>query len=150
IIYLGKRRNHSIVLPSSMRFASRPKQEGGGIVRAEALDRHGAGVGLVNGTEVHVAGLLPGEEADVVIEHRSPHARVAWADMRRRHNAAPDRQVPVCPGYGRCGGCVLQHLAYPAQLAWKQRWLAEALAQAGVVPREPVAACVASPGPGGT
>src|SRR5262249_9224532 len=33
----------------------------------------------------------------------------------------------ACPAFGRCGGCVLQHLCYPAQLTEKRRRVEEAL-----------------------
>src|SRR5205807_287844 len=68
---------------------------------------------------LRVAGLLPGEEAEVEVAHRSPHTGAAWATIRRRFSAAAERVVPRCPGYGRCGGCVMQHLDYAAQLPWK-------------------------------
>src|SRR5204862_3133901 len=45
---------------------------------------------------------------------------------------------------GRCGGCQYQHLAYPAQLEWKRRQVAELLEHmAGIT--FPVAPVVASP-----
>lgn len=116
-------------------------------VRAASLDEKGAGVGLCHlggrQVQVHVAGLLPGEEAEVRLLHRSPHRPEAWAALRRRANAAPERVVPICPAFGRCGGCVLQHLAYPAQLRWKAARLAEALTAAGATPGKVV--CVPSP-----
>ena len=99
-------------------------------VEATTLDDSGAGVGLAGATSVHVADLLPGERAEVAIDHRSPHTPQAWGRIVRRiGRPSPARVAPVCPGFGRCGGCVWQHLAYPAQLAAKHARLAAALAQ---------------------
>ena len=39
--------------------------------------------------------------------------------------------MPPCPYFGRCGGCVLQHMAIPPYAAWKRARLAEALMRAG-------------------
>src|SRR5690349_19353465 len=89
-------------------------------VAATALDDGGAGVGVVDGTSVHVGDLLPGERAEVAIDHRSRHRPQAWGRILRRLGpASPARVAPVCPGFGHCGGCAWQHLAYPAQLAEK-------------------------------
>lgn len=37
------------------------------------------------------------------------------------------RTVPLCPQFGSCGGCQLQHLNYEAQLEVKRRFVEEAL-----------------------
>lgn len=114
-------------------------------VRAEHLDADGAGVAHAADTAVHIAGLLPGEGAEIEVLHRSVHGRTAWARVYRRHDASPERVIPRCPGYGQCGGCVLQHLDYPAQLLWKQERLAAALAGGGVaLPADGAGACVPS------
>lgn len=122
-------------------------------VRAHGLDRSGAGLATHQppsgaALQLLVAGLLPGESADVDVQHQSPHTARAYADMRRRHDAAPERVVPACARYGVCGGCALQHLQYEQQLQWKRRWLAETLAQAGIAPDEPIPPCVPTPGAG--
>lgn len=113
------------------------------------LDEAGAGVGSdAAKSAIHVADLLPGERAEVQLDHASPHKPEAWGHVvRRLGKPSPDRVAPACPAWGRCGGCVWQHLAYPAQLVEKRRRLEEAL---GLVPavaegRVPIAPVVPSP-----
>jgi 23S rRNA (uracil1939-C5)-methyltransferase len=99
-------------------------------LQATALDETGAGIGASGAIAVHVGDLLPGERAEVVVEHFSPHRPEAWGRIIKRIGPpSPDRVAPVCPGFGRCGGCVWQHLAYPAQLAAKRARVAAALAE---------------------
>jgi len=103
-------------------------------VEAIALDDNGAGVGPAIGRDVHVGDLLPGERAEVAIDHVSPHKPEAWGRIVKRLGPpCRDRVAPVCPGYGRCGGCVWQHLAYPAQLAHKRARVTTALAEVPAV-----------------
>jgi 23S rRNA (uracil1939-C5)-methyltransferase len=116
-----------------------------------ALDEAGAGLCALPEATVHVAGALPGERVTAEVEHVSPHRRggraEAWARLGEVLEAAPERVPPVCPGYGACGGCPLQHLAYPAQLAWKRERVRAALAAVPALAGAPVADCVPSPRP---
>ena len=103
-------------------------------VTATELDEAGFGVGLSAGRRIHVADLLPGERAEVAIDHASPHKPEGWGRIVRRIGPpSPERVEPKCPGFGRCGGCVWQHLSYPAQLAAKHERVAAALAGVGVL-----------------
>ncbi|MSP63993.1 MAG: 23S rRNA (uracil(1939)-C(5))-methyltransferase RlmD [Myxococcales bacterium] len=115
-------------------------------VAIETLDEEGAGVGRVGEQRLHVAMTLPGERVVAEVEHLSPHRADVWARRLRLEVAAPDRVEPACPAYGRCGGCVLQHLVYARQLEHKRARLTEALAACRLlsIGRE-VAPCVASP-----
>lgn len=108
-------------------------------VEIDALDEEGAGVGDCEGRRVHVPFALPGERVEAEVQHLSPHSRQGWARLFSVERASPDRVKAACAAWGRCGGCLLQHLAYPRQLEHKRRLVEEALAGAGV--RAEVAAC---------
>ena len=102
-------------------------------VTASSLDDAGLGVGTADGLRVHVQDLLPGERAEVAVDHSSPHKPEAWGRIVRRiGKTSEDRVEPACPAFGRCGGCVWQHLAYPAQLAAKRARVVEVLGDIGV------------------
>jgi 23S rRNA (uracil1939-C5)-methyltransferase len=106
------------------------------------LDDEGAGV---SAERVHVAGALPGESVAATVEHVSAHTGEAWARLERVETPSPARQATSCAAFGACGGCVLQHLDYDAQRAWKQARVERALRGAGL--DVAVDACVASPRP---
>ena len=95
------------------------------------LSHDGRGVGRIDGTAVFVPGLIPGDCAQVRIVRR----RTSFAEGKAVAllAASPDRVEPFCADYDCCGGCSLQHMSYPAQLAWKRTRVADALARLGGV-----------------
>lgn len=101
----------------------------------EDLDEDGAGVGRAERgqMEVHVAGALPGETVRARLQHRSVHGRKAWAELLCIEHRSEDRVAPTCPAQGRCGGCIIQHLAYPAQVRWKEATVASLVARSPVL-----------------
>lgn len=115
------------------------------VLRCADLDDDGAGVGEVGGVALHVAGALPTEEVEARVAHVSGHAPVAWGELQRVLAPSADRRPPVCPGFGRCGGCALQHLAPEAQLAWKRGRVLRALAAHAELRDLAVAEAVPSP-----
>jgi 23S rRNA (uracil1939-C5)-methyltransferase len=114
-------------------------------LHCEGLDDQGAGVGESGGFQVHVPGALPGEAVTAAVDHVSPHGDRAWGRLLVIQTPSPDRVAPVCPAYGPCGGCPLQHLAYPAQVSWKSERVRQAAAAEPALAGVPVAGCVPSP-----
>src|SRR5699024_7293661 len=55
----------------------------------------------------------------------------AHARMEALLEASPARVDAPCPVFERCGGCQIQHIAYPAQLEAKRRQVADAFARIG-------------------
>jgi 23S rRNA (uracil1939-C5)-methyltransferase len=111
-----------------------------GVVEFTDLLANGQGVGRFDGMVVFVDGPLPGERARIRLTEVK--AKYATGELLERETTSPDRAEPFCPVFGTCGGCQVQHLAYPAQLAWKHRIVADALLRIGgfheLTVREPI------------
>src|SRR5437867_9135849 len=89
----------------------------------------GEGVGRADGYVVFVRGGLPGDRLRVrVTEARGRFGRGVIDTVLA---PSPDRVEAPCPYFGSCGGCRLQHLAYPAQLAFKEKQVRDCLARLG-------------------
>lgn len=117
-------------------------------LEVKGLAHDGAGVARLpgDGFVFFVPGALPGERVRVEVSEVRP--RSGRAHLLEILQPSPDR-VPsteaVCQVAGRCGGCSLAHLAYPAQLAFKTRRVDEALRRIGRFTDIPVSPCLASP-----
>ncbi len=83
------------------------------------IGMNGEGVGRLAGGPCFVPFALPGEvvEAETVAVRKG----VTYARLVRVLTASPDRQEPLCPVFGECGGCQLQHMRYGRQLSVKAR-----------------------------
>jgi 23S rRNA (uracil-5-)-methyltransferase RumA len=89
------------------------------------LGINGEGVGYFKKTVVFVPGALPGEE--VVVEATNIHPKFAEAKIKKIRKKSEHRVQPLCPVYDQCGGCQLQHLAYPQQLKEKRDIIIQSL-----------------------
>jgi len=89
----------------------------------------GEGVGRVNGYVVFVRGSLPGDRLRVRLHE--VRARYGRGVIESVEEPSPDRVPAPCPYFGRCGGCRLQHLGYPAQLAFKEKQVRDCLERLG-------------------
>ena len=89
----------------------------------------GEGIGRVNGYVIFVRGAIPGDRVRAkIVEARARYGR---ALVEAIETPSPDRVAPPCPYFGRCGGCRLQHLAYPAQLRFKEKQVRDCLERLG-------------------
>lgn len=79
------------------------------IVTVKKLDVFGQGIAYDRGKVVFVANALPGETVTIkIVEDKKQYQR---AVVLRTHHISPERQIPICPHYSRCGGCQLQHVS---------------------------------------
>lgn len=91
-------------------------------VTVNDLDPFGQGVARHQGKALFISGLLPQEQADVVVvEDKKQYAR---AQVKRRLSDSPQRQAPRCPHFGICGGCQQQHASIELQQQSKRAALA--------------------------
>lgn len=95
----------------------------------ERLTNLGQGIGRDDGWVVQVPFALPGERIRARVFRN--YANYSEADLLEVLRPSPQRQEPVCPLFGTCGGCQYQHLSYEAQLKWKREQVAEVMQRIG-------------------
>src|SRR5437899_766041 len=103
----GRRRIH--IFPSVM---AKPRRGDAISVSIDDLAFGGEGVGRVNGYVIFVRGGIPGDRLTVRLTEA--RARYGRGVIEAIETPSPDRVDAPCPYFGRCGGCRLQHVAYPA------------------------------------
>jgi 23S rRNA (uracil1939-C5)-methyltransferase len=87
------------------------------------------GDGIADGVSgpLYVPYTLPGETVEVDDWQGHPDRR----HLLRVEQASAERIAPICPHFGICGGCALQHWTEQRYRTWKQDLVTSALAQAG-------------------
>jgi 23S rRNA (uracil1939-C5)-methyltransferase len=89
------------------------------------------------GQVVFVPYAAPGDVVRArVVEAKGDYLRAA---IERVEEASPDRVVPVCPHFTRCGGCQWLHVGEEAQARWKAEILRDQLARLGGFREAPIA-----------
>lgn len=94
-----------------------------------SVGMEGEGVARVDGKAVFIRGAIRGERVRAKIIATRPKFDVGL--LQSVIVPSPDRAEPVCPVYGKCGGCDLQHMTYSAQLAFKRERVTDALRKIG-------------------
>lgn len=95
----------------------------------ESIAFGGEGILRDEGLVVFVPFTVPGDVATVEI--LSKKKNFAHGKLISLERLGPDRTDPQCPYFGSCGGCQLQHLNYPSQVAAKQAFIRDALQRIG-------------------
>jgi 23S rRNA (uracil1939-C5)-methyltransferase len=92
------------------------------------MGRQGDGVALTKAGSVYVAYTLPGE----IVEAEPWPGHPNRGHLLRVDTASAERIVPICPHFGVCGGCALQHWQTVRYRAWKRDLVVDALRQIGI------------------
>ncbi len=98
-------------------------------LRIEDLAFGGEGVARLEGFVVFVPFVIPGEEVEVELTDVKKH--FARARLLRINSPSPARVTPECPYFAACGGCQYQHIAYPAQVDFKRKQVADLFERIG-------------------
>lgn len=95
------------------------------------LGRRGDGIAETPDGPVYVPYTLPGES--VLVEPIAGHPD--RRQLVRIEAPSPDRIGPICPHFGTCGGCAVQHWRSSRYAEWKRGLVVGALAQARIEAR---------------
>ena len=129
-------------------------------IEITALSHAAEGIGRHEGRAIFVPFALPGETVRVeIVEEKKRFARARLVEIL---TPAPERVAPRCPhhftlqpapGFSSgtlataCGGCQLQHLAYPAQLAFKEQAVRDQFRRLGGFDDIPLRSVLPAPHP---
>jgi 23S rRNA (uracil1939-C5)-methyltransferase len=101
-------------------------------VEIAAIGSRGDGVATTEKGMIYVPYSGPGDLVRVRLPaKKTGHTHAEIVEILR---PGPDSQAPVCPHFTECGGCSVQHLAYPAYETWKRQLVCSALQHRGLDP----------------
>ena len=109
----------------------------------ESIDLEAQGIARVDGKVSFVRGALPGETVRARVVRKKASYEVA--ETLEVLKESSQRVKPLCPSFGVCGGCSMQHLTIEAQIAIKQRALEDQLWHLGRTKAETVMRPIAGP-----
>jgi 23S rRNA (uracil1939-C5)-methyltransferase len=92
------------------------------------MGHRGDGIAEGEGGPVYVPYTLPGETAEVEDWPGHPDRR----RLVKVEAPSAERIAPICPHFGVCGGCALQHWEHARYREWKRGLVLDALDQAGL------------------
>ncbi len=92
------------------------------------IGHRGDGVADAADGAIFVPYTLPAEIVEIETVSGHPDRR----HLLRVIEPSPERIAPICPHFGICGGCALQHWETTHYRAWKRDLVTSALAEAGI------------------
>ena len=104
-------------------------------VKIEDIGVGGEGIGKVDGYTLFIKDTIIGD----VVEAKVMKAKKNYGYARLMNVLTPSKdrvEEPVCPMARKCGGCQIQEMKYPAQLAFKEAKVRGNLERIGEVPTE--------------
>jgi len=114
-------------------------------VKIEKLVYGGKGLGRVNGRIVFVPHVAPGDL--VVAEETARKSGFSEAKVVKVLESSKYRVKPICPYFGRCGGCDWQHIDYEQQVKAKRLIVEENLQKIGKIRNPRIDEVIPSPSP---
>lgn len=92
-------------------------------VTIDSLAFGGDGVARIEGKACFIPFTMPGERCRIrIVKEKKSFCR---AELLEVLHASGDRTDPVCPVFGKCGGCQYQHLTYEAECRYKEQQVRE-------------------------
>ncbi len=110
-------------------------------VKINGYTAEGAGVARIDGQVVFIPGALEGEEIRVKIIKATKS--LCYGKVEEILTRSPERVLPACPAFPKCGGCDLWHMSRAEELRLKTRRVHDALCRIGAFenpPMEPIIA----------
>ena len=104
-------------------------------VKIEDIGVGGEGIGKVDGYTLFIKDAIIGD----VVKAKVMKAKKNYGYARLMNVLTPSKdrvEEPVCPMARKCGGCQIQEMKYPAQLAFKEAKVRGNLERIGEVPTE--------------
>lgn len=86
-------------------------------VTINSLNHEGKGIARIDNKIVFIPNALPGEKIKIKII--KSHKNFDEGLIEKYIETSPDRQTPICPYYGECGGCDIMHMNYTKQVEFK-------------------------------
>ncbi|MCM1320710.1 MAG: RsmD family RNA methyltransferase [Bacteroides sp.] len=110
-------------------------------IRTQKIVYGGYCLAKINGKKIFVSGALPDETIRVnIIRSKQDYAMANTAEVIE---PSPHRVKPICPHYGLCGGCNMQHIDNEYQKLLRSEILKDAFFREGI--RVPVPQIICGP-----
>ncbi len=89
----------------------------------------GEGIAKIGSYPIFIEGALKNEKVKVkIVKTKKTYA---YGKLLEIIDESPEREIPVCGIYEKCGGCRLQHASYKAQIDFKEERVKDCITKIG-------------------